>query len=77
MIGFCILKLELNENLLLYFFRANDIKIFGTVNLQLTVHFHNPTWMPFAVGVLLTILPKLMPSISRRINTINPMYKLW
>jgi len=45
-----------NENLIVIIILlfADDLKIFCTVQLQLTLYFHNPVWIPSPVGVLLT-----------------------
>jgi len=43
-----------NENWIIIILFADDFKIFCIVKLQLTLYFHNPVWIPSAVGVVLT-----------------------
>jgi hypothetical protein len=59
------------------FLLADDIKISHTVNLQLAVHFHNPTLIPFAVGVLQLNTDKTkFVKFTKKINTINRIHNL-
>jgi len=49
-----IIIIIITTTMIIIFLLTDDIKICHTVNVQLTVHFHKPTWILFTVCVLLT-----------------------
>jgi len=61
-----------NNNIVQGFLFADYIKIVRTLNMQLKLLFHNPTWIPFAVGVLLTpYWNSNILTFTRKINKIK------